>query len=698
MAYQLKYYFDFYRLKTSEKHTIQIEQDTATVLTPEEITGAAHPFMVEMPSLSHLFQVVRGKGCTLNLLSDTDGKFFEGLYHVNPLEFKVKHLINDTLNGVYLLESEIMQEPFDQNKNYPVTVTGSDGFALMDRFSFIQVDETNYTGLKSQIELLQICLNKIGIWENIGLSLSTDFDYGGIVYSMLHETYIDCSNFYDEDDKPMTLRAVVDSILAPYGAHIYSEYGSVYICDIHTKATGESIQYSMFALSDLSTVVSGISVDPIAITADKYMGTGQIKEQSGGVNRQVVTYSPYPVKSVIDKSLTGIEEFETVPSEWDEKYGYHYKELEGNEFWEVDFPTIFGIQGTVFEASYYTNEKDTNIYLTRPCYTDDDIAVFSLKVNPFVAISGAVVGQAVATRSGHLRQRANYTQGVAVKLSGEVLVKTKDNPYTDTAPLTANEFTQMYLKARIKIGSYYYNGDTGNWTTTPATFWIYVAKTDSPNLSDQWISLGLDGQGITIPIVGLSSDLVVSGELELEFLTTFRIFLKNSSLGEVYNYSPIVKEIWHKELSVKITNIDGSEISDEDIEYIGNLDRNFQDEGEKITLTCGTVAQFADRGKLLKQVSAGVYESIKEWTRAGQTYKLEELLLGSVCSNYRSGLITLNGMKLMADFSVQKILTESTLPGKRLMVKSAKIDYWDNVIECDLTEIRPDELTIEKLI
>ncbi|MEN6295612.1 MAG: hypothetical protein ABFD61_05740, partial [Chloroherpetonaceae bacterium] len=95
MAYQKKYYFSFKDIRLTERtHLVELWQNTETVLTAEEIKGHMNPFSVEMPEIDHKFQVVRGRGCQINLLSETDMKFFTGLYHVNPTDFMVKHYID----------------------------------------------------------------------------------------------------------------------------------------------------------------------------------------------------------------------------------------------------------------------------------------------------------------------------------------------------------------------------------------------------------------------------------------------------------------------------------------------------------------------------------------------------------------------------------------------------------------------------
>ena len=154
-----------------------------------------------------------------------------------------------------------------------------------------------------------------------------------------------------------------------------------------------------------------------------------------------------------------------------------------------------------------------------------------------------------------------------------------------------------------------------------------------------------------------------------------------------------VKEIWLRNISITLANLDGSEISDSDVKYIGLLDKTFKDEGEEINLTCGTDAQFSDKGKIM-WYNEDHYESIRKWTRAGQTFKIEELLLNSLSSNYRAGFISLLSMKLKNSLSLLSVLTDTFTGDKKFMVKSANVNYADDTIECSLVEISPDALTI----
>lgn len=694
MAFQKKYYYQFVKLKSSEVHLVELWQNTGATLTAEEVKGGVPPFTIEMPELNHKFQVVRGTGCQINLISETDMKFFGGLYHVDPQEFMVKKYTDGVLSWIGYLNSEMYSEPYDQVKNYQISVTGNDGFALMDRFSFLQIDESNYTGIKSQWEILNICLSKIGLpWAETRVALSTTFTgYSGAANStILHETFVNCANFYDEDNKPMSLREVVESILQPYGVYIRSEDTYLYITDIHMIASNNTVTYKRFTYSTGAYVADILISNEKTISSIGYNGTGHSIEMSGGFNRQVVAYSPYPDKTIIEESIVNVEEFSTVPSSFSSKYDYYYKTLDGNTFWEIDPIYDFVLNPPTFEASFYTNEEDTNIYFRTRKFAGASQKVMYLIYQRYLNISGASVNPLSTDPTRPLRRRTKYYDGVAFLITGEMLAKTKDNPYDTTQ--VSKDLTGLDIHCRIKVVNKYYDQSTNSWTTTPSNFYIQTNEEQRGVIADKFVQIGRDGKGVLIIVGNISSEIVLDGNLEFEFWSEYKAYFQNSTTAVVN--SDDVQEIWIKNLNFEVVNYDGSEIQDIDFEYIGNLNKLFQNEADKITLKCGTDSQFCDRGKLIKY-DGTEYTDIREWTRASQTYKIEELLLNSLSSNFRQGLVTLTNMRLKSGFKLQNVLTDSFISGRKLMVKSAVINYHDDVIECALEEIKPDELTIVK--
>lgn len=692
MAFQKKYFVEYRTLKqNSVLHVLEIWQNTTDVLVAEEVKGGQSPFIVELPELSHKFQSVRGTGANITLLSDSDMKFFSGLEHIDPQEFKVLHYVNGVLDWAGYLNSDMQSEPYDINFNYIISTSANDGFSLLDRYRFLQSDESKYIGLKSKWELIQICLNKLALpYVDIRVKLATTFTgfSGDLDKTILHESFVNCANFYDEDDLPMTLREVLDAILAPYAAFICQSSGSIYITDIHTMAGGGTITFQKFNSSNYAYVSTVNFVAEKDVTAIGYFGTGHSIERSGGTNLQRVVYSPYPHKEIINETIVRPEEFTTVPGSFSTKDGYNYRTLSGHNIWQNNAPADF-------EESYYGTGNDRFVYFRYPMITNN-IVLMQLINNQsiFLTISGAKLAD-VTSISG--RRGKRYLDGVALLITGEVLTKTAANPYAGptSGEIAAgkDKVSELQMNFVCNIGGFYYQQSTQSWITSFASDG-YIPTTDSNQpIANEWKSIGKDGKGHLIKLGNLESEIVFNGYFDFQIWSNTKVRKQGE---ELLTNDALLDEVWLRNLQISLVNFDGSEIEDSDIEYIGQLNKLFSQEGEEITLKTGTNSKFADRAKIIRPDGGG-YADITEWTRDGQTYKIEELLLNSLCSNYRMNYLTLLNMNLKNEFGIMNVITDSTyLSGKKFMVKAANIDYANYVNNVTLVEISEDELTIVK--
>jgi len=690
-----------------------------TTLIAEEVTLDDMPFSVEMPALDHKFQAVRGTGCELNLISDTDMRFFNGLQHNDKKEFIVKHYVDGLINWVGYLNSEMNRESYSESLNYPVQVTGNDGFALMDRIQFLDDNDAIFTGIKSQFEIIKIIFNKIGLpFGELRVSLSTTSPSFAITgtSTILHQSFIDCANFYNEDGEAMTLREVLEAVLKPYGAFATQTAGNITITDVHTAATGGPVTFKRYSMTDW-LFYGNITVNPVkSIEGVGYMGTGAEIEISGGKNKQVVTYSPYPLKEILKGSVSDLNEFGTVDFAWTNKGLGCFKTLTQNKYWsglcEVSkswispvstyanstlFPATGVAENTYIATSpsgYHYRWNGWKYVIVDPTVLFGAEEYIQMK-NPYSATN--VLGIKLKQNSVLVLPKSEYDTGLSyVQLvkGSSLLFKGKLSVILNST-YYQNMYTAVYITLKISIGNNYYNGV--NWLSTdPNTFYralvsmkdneAFIAAFDTPKVKEWALNIGANGEdGILIPV---TEDL--SGVLSFEIWSdTYRNTPTTPADPAIY------VETWYSQLAIELVQPDNAVIPDKDIEYIGYLNQNFKDEAEKVELICGTESVIADRGKIM-YLTGGVYKPIRTWTRNGQTYKIEELLLRSLSSNYRTGYRTLNNMKLKNGFDQLSVITdEPFLPGKKFMVKSSTVNYRDNLIEASLVEVSPDELTLD---
>lgn len=723
MAYQEKYNYTFVSID-GKTNLVEIWQDTAETLTAEEVKCGSMPFTVELPEIDHKVQPVWGKGCNVELISDVSFKFFTGLYHVDKKEFIVKHYIDSAINFLGYLNSEMSRESYTDYSNYQVSVIGNDGFSLLERIQFLQDDGSLYTGVKSFFEILTICIDRIELpFSAINIALSTTSTLITIAAdeTLFHHQYIDCANFINEDGDAETMRKVLESILQPFGAVITQESGSLWVTDINSKAAGTGLTFKSFILDttwDYDSDINFIQLKNISTVG--YNGTGADIERSGGKNKQVVTYSPYPIKTWLSDSLMEISEFDFIDFAWSTRYKLNYKKLLTNKYWTAtefelvrywfdpivnvaNYAALPAATAASKSITYITTDNGYNYRWNGVVYvfTDSSLVfgsdqsihfvvrthttntkIASSKVNPFVTLpkSEYSAGQIV--------------QGAMIVIKGRVqLLKWINYSLISKQGILSH----ILITLKIKIGSYYYNGVT--WTTTDSFYYPRISKKNDEMMGTPWnissypnyfepefITLGNNGEdGIYIPI-----DQDISGAMEIEIWSDF------FQDGGVTNYQmwhdPRINEAWYSNLSINVVQSDTSEIPDSAKEYIGYLNPLFKEEAKKTDLICGTMTSITDRGKILYFDT--VYKALKSWTRAGQTFEIEKLLLNTLSSNYKEGYIMLNGLKLNNSFNSLNVFQDTFTDASIMAIKSLKVNYRDNIAECNLHEISPDILTI----
>lgn len=682
MAYQQKYYYTFYSID-NKLNRVELWQDTSTTLTAEQVDSMGMPFSVEMTDLESKFTSVRGTGCEINLLSYSDMKFFTGLYHVDKKEFIVKHYIDGSINWLGYLNSEMMRETYSLATNYPVQVTGNDGFALLERIQFLQTNGSYYTGVKSLFEILTICIDRIELpftAINIALATTSPTLSIGSNNTLLNLTYIDTANFYKEDGTAETMRKVLESILEPHGAFIVQKNGALWITDIHSMAGAASLSFKSFTGSTW-TYSSTISYNPLVTISDVgYMGTDTEIEISGGKNKQVVNYSPYPIKFVVPQTLVDISEFTgAVPVFYTTGTDRMYKVLTGHD-------KLTAYSPAKFEQSY----RHTGISIEPEIESEASIClkwdagtvwtkIAELTVNPFVAITKG-------STAWEPNPAIKSMRGVAFKISGEVQFwrywSGKDGGVRT-----------CYLKAVLRVGTKYswMQEIRPGWEDYPGTPQKYntlnIHKDDNSDISGQWLSI----IGLFSSDVFCTNDIDLSGDVYLDIYSDIIYIDTNGKTWtntNVHNASVRLRNL-------ALTIVDATtrkDVGGTDIEYTAYLDPLQKEEADKIELICGTDITYADRAKIMYLDT--VYKALKLWTRAGQTNCIETLLLNSLSSNYRAGYYTLNNMKLANSFGPLNVFTDTYTGSKVFMVKQMTINYRDNTIECTLVEISEDQLTI----
>lgn len=676
MPYNLKYYLNFKDLNQNQ-HLVQIyESATGTTSGSTEIRGVSNPFIIDYPERKK-FDTVIGSGCEINLLSTANMMFFTNLYTNDPQKYQIQHYINGSINWYGYINSELFRESFSTLTNYPVQLTGNDGFSLMDRYKFVDGSGNAYTGYKSYYDILTIIFTKIGLpFNELRVATTTSFaGYSGLSGSTIYkEMYINCANFYNEDGIAMTMREVLDELLKPFQAFMFQDDGFIYLNDYNNIATNSSITYKRYTMPNLVYTGTTTQSNTFVLTGTSYQRSSGEISTGGGINKQVIAYSPYVFKDIIPECIKDASEFAynsasytqlddggiNVPNVW------HLRTLTGNTTMTVYTPAVF-------QQSYYKDPTSTDVYLKFvPTGSTYGTKIASMTLNPTVSLS-APIGN----------------KSIAIKVSGKIFPRTRVYPYTPT-----NGTTNIYsarVKCQLKIGTNYLNNGNLNdlpyWNTS-GFFYLYTTNSSATtDLGSTWNEIGIAGKDI---VVNIPSALIGAVSFDVYNEATYM----NLS-GSTWATNPTqtdLSEIWLSDLQVSV--IDGVNYKDlvtTDIEYQGYLDKYFQNEGEKITLKVGTDSYLSDKAKITDSSST----SITSFSRgSNSTKKIESLLLSSVISNYQQSNVSITGLILKNQYNLNNIITTPYFSGKQFCMTANKTSYQNAESTINLTEIFPDSLTV----
>jgi len=708
--FQKKYYYDF-KSVDKKNHTVEIWQDISTGISATKVLGAADPIIVSLSSIDNKFQPVRGSGADLGLFATSSMQYMD-LYTANMMEYQVRHYIDAQLNWCGFLDSELFTSDFSRQKNYAVTITANDGFALLDRLYYVQSDGSKYTGISTQFDILKLILQKLGLpWTSLYVALSTTIV--GVTpatsETIFHNTYVQNSNFYDEDGTALSLRELLESILKPYGAFIQQSFGNLYITDINLVAGAEYIAKVYEATNFTFSGEVGLSKNIGDLATIGFMSNNQSLTIVPGVNKEIVKYSPYrliDINSFDDNFYTPEVAFDNEPSVY---HDYGSGNYTWREYFYDDSPNLTRIP----YRGYFVKMNGTGLYNQdkNDSYLKRATGINNYNYSPQTAWDKGTLAFSFASNSDILIDSSSagkYALKVEMSVYPTILHDLANPAETPDASIS-----QLFVHTDISIGSKHYinviNTTTGGWYASASTGFTSLMFSNKSigsgggvgyeSMGDKWTDLKVQNlywDGVkqtyydTDFIVPLNTSL--SGKLQFNVYA----FTCYKNVGGSWQWVDVA-DFRIKDLNVSLVNFNGSDISNEDTEYVGYMNPQYVNEGAEIDLIQGTNINYFpfERGGFLKY-NGSVYSWINKWTRASTTDNIENLLLRSFVGNYENKSIELSVTTKLITNVIGYITYNTPLSGKKFMITSATHDYANNNSELTLQEIFVDSLTINK--
>lgn len=219
-------------------------------------------------------------------------------------------------------------------------------------------------------------------------------------------------------------------------------------------------------------------------------------------------------------------------------------------------------------------------------------------------------------------------------------------------------------------------------------------RTNRPGINPHTASLEIalqkadDGQPLPYPPAGKSG-----GKMWVEVLWgTWRAAKGGTRLTDPQYYALGGKNTWIlcKLPEIKICNntLFSREISNDDVEYSAQINADAKEDLE-IDTVCGTSAEGvpAARGAY---ISASDGKQVRTMCRAGRVSQAEDLLIGTMFSQYARRHTTLSGEMRIASGGLS-VYTEANQDAKKFLLSADTQNLIKDTSEAVLTELSPDE-------
>lgn len=679
---------------------------------------------------------VCGSVATLTIVSPED-RTYEDLYSIEPGQIRMDVYRDDTLYWSGCLDTEFYEEPYSREKNYDVSFTFSD-FGILDRLKY------DFVGMQPLSVILADALGRSKVnYEVIDQSLISTFINDARL--TMDSLMVRSDNFFDEDGEAATMREVLDGILQPLALKMIQRCGKIFIYDINALYAEESGELIEWAGEDQQMGVDKV-VNNVKVTFSQYSGMelsqeikcdAEASEDKENFSSSAKSDGEY--YSFAPKHRTGAR-YETEGAYQDPNNvsftiflsetgsGLSYKHPD-TKYFHI-FPVLGGQEAKGLMHWMYAGcmslESGKNKRIPSsvlPAHTE------LMRTNRFFLPKIEMVKN---PRTGTLG--SDYLLRVAVEMVCDPRYNFHEDKCGTNEEANYDTIKEKSKKVRIPIQIrlydaggqviYHYNnraprdrgsGDNVRWYTRYGSWakgdysaddwdaslfeWydpsdkensgILGWKTNRQVLSGNttWIPPSYakvnPGQYITYP--------PESGWIEICILSD--VLFGNDLIDQSAN--GLIRWMLFKSPVVDLVRADSAKtaIENEDIEYCGEVNASAK-ESLEIGTICGTTVSPNPAAKgLYYRTSDGL--ALETLTRAGRTTQVEELLIGTLYSQYAARKNVLSGTAFLCKDPV-RWYCDAAQTGKKFLLVSdiQRVKEGESTIEA--IEFNPDEYKSDK--
>lgn len=693
MAKSVRYYAEF-KSREDDLYRIEILQDGS--YAAQEVVLAANPVTIDWGNVDKL-EPVMSSSATLRLVSMTDRQFVD-MYTVEATSIRLNIYRDGSLYWSGTLDTELFEEPYSMLDRYVTELTFSD-FAPLSRIKW------QMTGFATMREVVTECLSISGMeYGSIAEHISTKIE--GSAAELLDDAVLSMDNFYDEDGEAWSVREVLDETLRPFALRLKQKGGKIIIADINALSalTPQDVEWR----SNNST----LGVEPT-------------------YNRAIINFSPYSETVLFDGSFDydeilknkddiedslGIVTPDALYLGFTMQYGTEYDSLTRVQGLNI------GGGARVFKITPEEDGEDTAgvMWGVRPADGDWRGRPPIGKHIDYPYTSGCIIQS----------DRFPVTPGpqdYKLAISVEVLYDVRRNPYEQAGGNNEEGNWERFVNwanygaIPVKLVVYGQNGQTysfdnsdvygndddidawyGEWIEGDSgTMWLefYNQGNRTSNTGfGGWqknkqsigfwsgslppsMTLHIDSEKIPLP--------PISGNMQFSIYAG--VLARDNNNNEQYpDVAGISRWLLYRNPKISIVKHSGKEIDTEDVVVSAWLNKAAENEISLDTYIGSMHSRVPmAKGVVLQQSNSNL--PVKKFTRAGITDTLENLLLGTLYSNYAGRKNTLEGTIQLVP--AEQILSDKSSVNSRYLLLSERQDLQECFSEIKMAEIVEDSYT-----
>jgi hypothetical protein len=628
MAYGVRYRIEYKDCANVDKKIDIEELDYTGARTDCE--AGEYPLQIEMPGINNVFEPVITTGATLGMIS-TSNLMFLGLYSINPKKLRVKIYAAAATDPFWLgyVNTEVYNESYAMLQDYEVSISCNDGFAVLERFKYLD-GSAHYTGFDTKWNILLKILAVMGLpykYLYFACEHSADGVTVGSTETLFHQLKADQANYYDEKGDPMICMEVLKGLLASYPLQIRWHDGSIYIYDPSMLADA-SFSAKKFDASG-TFISSGTISRNLDISNEdcEWDSDDQAIDRISGYSKQVIRFSPYGYDHAVPLIDLADEANWTGTPVW-------------TLFQQSGHPDIYYLSGITAVAGFtlgvgLLSGKRENLSSTpdiyiKGTYGSGSGSLFFENTTAGIWLAGV--------------------EGSSILFKAKVFVRTKTWEYDDNEE--SERVSMLVFKIAVEIGAKrpnFVNFSYYEWITSTTLFINIPIYNSGQSIADQWVD-------VEFPFPWNFP----SGEMVFKVYDDFKAYAERSDFLEDNPLSgSVVSEIRFKEIEFVVIDVKDPPYGGKmfgakyepaalnDKEYTGRVNEDFANEAPELTLIHADGINVADRG--------GIRKSDKSyttgWNKPGDSvnHLLAEIHLRTIISQYKESLVQLSGTLTAVD-------------------------------------------------